>query len=737
MLHARPLVSLAAGFVAGIVLAFQPQAWIPLAILGALAAVSIIRWRHPARAAPAPAAAAWRRPALLFVLGLGLGAVRQRIADASDPVRPHSEPLEGRIQGPPRIYRSLADPRGDIEEDGSFVLDGVQVRFFRQHLSLIGGERVRVFGKIAPPKPATNPGQFDYAEYLRRQGIDAVCTLQKLEVLEGPPPPFRIRAWFRSLFDRSMRPEVGAFMAGITMGGREPIPEDLRTNLQQSGTAHLIAISGQNLVIVMLSLYAILTLAGLRGRLLTVSLIVLLGLYTLLTGLEISVVRSYAMLSAFFGADLAWRRRDSLSALAVSALLICGVDPGQIRDVGFQLSFVAVLGLAFIAPVFHSFSGSGNAAWNWLRMGMGVSLAAWLATAPIVLTDFNLLTPGIVLSNLILVPLMSIEFIIGVAHLAFAPLGLSVVTGTLAELLFDLIRITSTFVTSIPLSYAYAPAAPAGLIAVYYLALAAWTGWCRLRPNRRWRPVAVVFVVALLGLTGILRHRRLTEPFLAVLDVGRGSCAYLEWSDGRNLMVDCGSLNSHDPGATIAAPYLWQRGITRLDTLVLTHPDADHVNGADSLIRRMQVRQLIVTHAFDGRRWPSGVDVVVMERTKDPVRLGDLEFLGPPVWEKFGREVPPNETSIVLRAANVLFPGDIEERGVEELMTLPEIRAKWLLLPHHGKYFRQHREFVRRVAPEVILVSAPEGYFSPKVLEALPLPPRVTGREGAIEIPLK
>lgn len=126
-----------------------------------------------------------------------------------------------------------------------------------------------------------------------------------------------------------------------------------------------------------------------------------------------------------------------------------------------------------------------------------------------------------------------------------------------------------------------------------------------------------------------------------------------------------------------------------------------------------------------------------MERTGEPVRLGDLEFLGPPVWEKFGRSVPPNETSIVLRAAGVLFPGDIEERGVEELLTVPDVRARVLLMPHHGKYFRQHRDFVRRVAPELILVSAPEGYSSAKVLDELPVPFRTTGREGAVEIPLK
>jgi competence protein ComEC len=137
-------------------------------------------------------------------------------------------------------------------------------------------------------------------------------------------------------------------------------------------------------------------------------------------------------------------------------------------------------------------------------------------------------------------------------------------------------------------------------------------------------------------------------------------------------MVDCGSLDARDAGASIAAKYLWWRGgITRLDTLVLTHADADHTNGARSLIEFMRVRRVVVTRAFDGWPWPAGVEVVTAERRGEPVRLGDVEILGPPVWEKFTSSVPPNETSLVLRAGGVLFPGDIEGMGVEELLTLP------------------------------------------------------------------
>jgi competence protein ComEC len=268
---------------------------------------------------------------------------------------------------------------------------------------------------------------------------------------------------------------VGAFLSAIVLGRREAVADDLVTSLQRSGTAHLLAISGQNLVIVMFSLWFLLTLLGVHGRAQTLTLMVLLGLYTLLTGIQVSVVRSFLMMATFFGADLAWRRRDAPSALGAAALAIGAIDPAEVADVGFHLSFLAVIGLAAIAPVFHAFTGTGRWLWNRLRMGLGVSVAAWLATAPVVLQDFNLLTPGIVLANLLLVPLLSAEFVVGLVHLVLSPLDAGLVSGTAAGILYDAIRAASSAITSIPFSYVYAPPPGPALLGIYYAGLAGWT----------------------------------------------------------------------------------------------------------------------------------------------------------------------------------------------------------------------------------------------------------------------
>lgn len=724
MLRSRPLVPLAAGFLAGIAGArgVDPPWLVPAAAaLLSGAALAFVPRRFPAIATA--------------LFGASLGTLRQEAAELRDPI-PLSDSVEGIVAGPPRLYRTLDEPDGAPPDRAAFVVGRVQVRAFGRDVPLIGGERVRVRGPMKRPRPATNPGQFDYGAWLRDQGIDATLTLEELEILKGPPAWSRARAWVRSLFDRGLRPEVGAFCAAIVLGRREPLPDDLVRNFQRTGTAHVLALSGQNLVIVLAAFWTLLTLLGVTGRAQAFLLLGILGIYVLLTGLEVSVIRSFLMVAAFFGADLLWRRRDALSALAAAALLLAAIDPAQVADLGFQLSFAAVLGLSLVAPAFSVLPAPGGRAWDRLRRALAASLAAWLATAPIVLEAFNLLTPVIVAANLVIVPLMTVQFGIGLAHLALAPLGLGSLTGMAAGTAFDLLRMVSDFLGSLPFSHAYGPSPGPAIVAGYYAGLGAWALWCRRSP-RPWKALGAAALVLPLGLSGPLRYRAPEGVFFAALDVGRGSCAYLEWPDGRNLMVDCGSLDLRDPGASIAARYLWQRGVRTLDTLVLTHPDADHVNGARSVLELLRVRRLVVTRAFEGLSWPAGIEVVVAERLHEPVRLDRMEILGPPAWKKFGRPAPANETSIVLRAGDVLFPGDVQDRGVEELLALPDLQARLLVMPHHGKYFERHEEFVRRVAPEAVVVSAPEGYYSPRVVQALPVPVFMTGREGCVEKLLK
>jgi len=255
---------------------------------------------------------------------------------------------------------------------------------------------------------------------------------------------------------------------------------------------------------------------------------------------------------------------------------------------------------------------------------------------------------------------------------------------------------------------------PAWAVGIYYAVLGAWTWRARAAPDR-WKPWLCGAFAAGLALPA-LAARPPERPVFGLVDVGRGSCAYLRTPRDGTVLFDCGSLSYRDPGSMIAAPVLWSQGVTRAHTLVLSHADADHINGARSLIERMGVRRIVVPQGFDASGFDTGLEVVVATRE---TAIPGLEILGPPSgvdrW-------PTNERSLVVRVSTpegrILIPGDIEELGTRALLDSgADLRADVLVLPHHGKRQDLHRELIAAVAPRVILVSAPENYASREVLD--------------------
>lgn len=772
----RPFIPLAAGLTAGIAVSDAlnlPPAWRWILLAAVVLVLPLLRRPLPTMGIPIA----------LLLLGFAAGLWRHERAEefpagdaASHTFYGEKGSLVGRVSGPVRIYRretaalDEARPGAADRADGSFVADidslevgdrrvsgRLQVQFYDHDVDLRPGSTIRATGKLRTPKGATNPGGYDRREALLRQRIGATFVIAKGDTLEAaPPPPGSWAAVTGALADglrdalrRHSPPRAAAFLSAILLGQREELPEELVLGLQRSGTAHFLAISGQNLVILLGVLWTGLFLAGLRGSRLNLALIGLLFLYASVTGWPVSVTRAFLMSTAVLAAAVLWRRSDTVNALGAAACAIAIADPAQVFEAGFQLSFLAVLGIIAVAPVFHDFlsppgdPGGGRLA-ALVRASLGVSLAAWLATAPVVLHDFNLVTPVILVANLVLIPLMFLEMVLalGVVFFAFVAPPVADALGWTAAVALDATTGISTLLTRLPGSWLYLPAMPGWLMALYYAGLAAWTAWVRLRPGPHlpWLCGVLPLLMALPALAAGAPERQET----AVLDVGRGSSQVVRTADGRVIVIDCGSLSFRDAGAAVTAPFLWSRGLTRIDLLVLSHADADHVNGVRSLAERFRIGAVAVSPYFARSeagstllRWieAQGIPVRRIQRSgPGPVEWAQgIEVLGPPAWP--GLLPPENESSVVLRIGGVLFPGDIEEAGASHLMKLgPALRSRVLVAPHHGKFHKEHEAFAAAVAPELVLVSAPEGYSSAPVIAGLESRARVrtTGREGAL-----
>lgn len=331
------------------------------------------------------------------------------------------------------------------------------------------GEELWVRSRISPPVSARNFDEFDYARYLIRKGISGTgfvasghwqfseCRKEK----EGIATVlYRLAASYRTQIENLYR-RLGiegdelAVLSALTLGDKTDLSESVRESYSVAGVSHVLALSGLHIGL----LYALaffllrpLLLGGKSGRVLrSLLLILLLWLFAFFTGLSPSVVRSAAMFSIWALADLCGRQSFSLNTLALTAWLMLLVRPVWLFDVGFQLSFAAVLSILLFQPFLYRLCPVRHRAGTYLWGLVSVSVAAQLGTAPLVLFYFSRFSTHFLLTNLLVVPLVTLILYAAVVLLLLTPMsGLQAVAAVGLEKMLRMLNLLVRWVEQLP-----------------------------------------------------------------------------------------------------------------------------------------------------------------------------------------------------------------------------------------------------------------------------------------------
>jgi len=369
-----------------------------------------------------------------------------------------------------------------------------------------------------------------------------------------------------------------------------------------------------------------------------------------------------------------------------------------------------------------------------------VAVSAFLGSLPLTLLYFNRVCLLSALSNMVVIPLVG--FIVPLGFLAgFVGLlaqGPAVLINSLNGTLIGWLQsIVTTFSATRIVSFNVSPPSPAFCFAFYLLLLVVGFG-------RSLRRVIIPATLTALLAAGLFLGRELARRHpdsieITFLDVGQGDCAFVEFPDGRKILVDGGSMNRSNVGRYVIVPFLRWAGVNKLDAILITHYEADHINGLKSVLEDVNARVVLTRAGPD----PPGTLTVrnlldAIENNKNirvkAVQAGDTlslspqvttEILNPPVPGEFSR-LSENDLSVVLklgfRGSSVLLCGDIEKRAEGLIVRRPiSLRSEVLKVPHHGSNSSSSEQFVRRAAPRVGIISCgrrnPYGHPSPKVLE--------------------
>jgi competence protein ComEC len=314
---------------------------------------------------------------------------------------------------------------------------GKIIAIVRSHPSFDYGDLIKFEGAIKPPEPK------NYADYLAKDGIFGTVIFPKTELLDGNQGSllksklFKFKESIIENFQKTLTSEKAAFLSGITLGERAEFSKELKEKMNVSGTTHLVALSGQNITIIVIAVSSFLGYFMRRKMVLGLTLAIII-VFVLMTGAEASVVRAAIMGGIILLAKQIGRVHSMRNTIAVAALIMALHNPQFLRfDLGFQLSFLALIGIVYLSPAIRKFlklkEGSGFLGW---RENFLTTTSAQLAVMPLLLINFGNFSLFSLPANILILEVVPITMILGflLGALGFIALPLAMILGWFVNL---------------------------------------------------------------------------------------------------------------------------------------------------------------------------------------------------------------------------------------------------------------------------------------------------------------
>lgn len=610
------------------------------------------------------------------------------------------------------------------------------------------GDYINAEGVLYPCEGPRNPGQFDSKKYYRARNIDGKLYADIIDIEYNDDSiyyrikdfVFRLSLKFREgLFLIFPEKEAGILTAMLT-GEKGEIDEEVKDSFGSIGIAHILSISGLHVSLLGMGLFGLIMKITKRLKLSSMTVLVFMFFYGMLTGFSVSTLRAVIMVYCMLIGRLILKSYDGQSAAALAGIIILISNPYSLQDSGFLLSFTAVFGI-FAGNSLVKYLEIENRPVRYLIPG----LFAQLGSFPVVLYCYYFFSPYSILANLILLPFMSIILISGLIGGIFGGFCLvfpGKISGGAAFYILKGYEKISKYILELPKSQIIT-GCPTGLrtggyyIVFFFIIAVSRKLWIkRYRENDvkiskekkhicfyKLIPVMIIPMI-------ILLKRPASEEFeVDFLDVGQGMCVFINCDEGR-LLIDGGSANIKQVGKYRIEPFLKYYGIETIDCVFITHTDSDHTSGIEEIIddKSIKLEKIYISEKTDYNDSLVRMienNKISLERIEEGFEWNNtIKCLAPSAKINYP---DANSASLVLLLENnnfrAIFTGDADFFSEYIFMDKINEPVNLLQVGHHGSKNSTSKELLERLYTDVAVISCSRknsyGHPSPELLERL------------------
>lgn len=597
--------------------------------------------------------------------------------------------------------------------------------------SLQPGMTCRVEGSLSPPSSRQNPGSFDYEQYLQHLGIHWTVDIKKMQNCTNDDVTIvdRIKQYRQkglTMIEKRFPAESAGIVQALLFGERKTIDDHVLEAYQTLGLIHVLVVSGLHVGVILAMLYWFLLRIGIVRERVNIILLLFLPIYVLLTGAAPSVLRAAFMAAAVLIGLFFKQKIHPLESISMAFFALAFYNPNLIFHTGFQLSFLISFGLIVSSSLITTFFSDAFS-----RL-VAVSIIAELISIPIIIYYFHYISIFSFIVNTIFVPI----FTIVVLPLSFFCFFLEMVLHPIAmpflythEKLISLIHFTLTTVESFSLASVSIGQISPIYIAIYFVAI--FYFFIQFERNQKVKRSLFIHLIPFLALIVVHFSFPYVNPYgnVTVIDVGQGDSILIELPFRKAVyLIDTGGTfffgqeedwqkrrNQFDVGKDIVLPVLKAKGIRKLDKLILTHGDEDHVGGTKALLDRIKIKEVLYGKNSE---FEENEKQLLREVHSKKVKISFVEkgvswregaytfhILAP-----YGKAKSKNDRSIILYTKlgtlSWLFMGDAESEGEAKLLlSYPNLEADILKVGHHGSLTSTSEKLVQQVKPKVALIS--------------------------------